>query len=112
MSSRRNGWSGMGPGRSTARVMFVAGCALGVLLWVNAAPCGLLADAPPQQSPEAQQAPGQTGPASEPGTREEAERSGKPERRQRIRDQGAEDELQARSRRLLAMEIRRAGASA
>ena len=47
-------------------------------------------------------APGHSHPSNQPDSLEESERSGKPERRQRIRDAGPEDELQARSRKLLA----------
>jgi hypothetical protein len=47
-------------------------------------------------------APGHSHPSNQPDSLEEPERSGKPERRQRIRDAGPEDELQARSRKLLA----------
>jgi hypothetical protein len=47
-------------------------------------------------------APGHSHPSNQPDAREESERSGKPQRRQRIRDAGPEDELQARSRKLLA----------
>ena len=47
-------------------------------------------------------APGHSHPSNQPDAREESERSGKPQRRQRIRDDGPEDELQARSRKLLA----------
>jgi hypothetical protein len=71
-----------------------------------------VADAAAPDASEAQQAPAQPSPPSQPKSLDESGRSGKPERRQRIRDEGSEDELQSRSRLLLALVDRSAGGPA
>jgi hypothetical protein len=87
--------------------------ALVVALGVHAAATRhFVADAAAQESSEVQQAPAESGPPSQPKSLDESERSGKPERRQRIRDEGSEDELQSRSRLLLALVDRAAGGPA
>jgi len=72
----------------------------------------IVADAAAQESSEAQQTPARPSPPSEPKSLDESERSGKPQQRQRIRDEGSEDELQSRSRLLLALVDRAAGGPA
>jgi len=86
-----------------AAVMLGACAALAVALAAGAAPNGpWVADAPAQDPSQVQQVPVQPSTPSEPKSLDESERSGKPERRRRIRNEGAEDELQAHSRPLLA----------
>jgi hypothetical protein len=86
-------------------------CTLVTLIGANAAPTWRAPAAAPDrfvtdptvdEQSEPSVAPGHSHPSNQPDSLEEPERSGKPERRQRIRDAGPEDELQARSRKLLA----------
>jgi hypothetical protein len=113
MQSRFDGRPGNGSRRAAAAIVLGACGSLAVALVAGAAPNWLrVADAPAQDSSEAQQVPAQPSTPSQPKSLEESERSGKPERRQRIRDEGPEDELQSRSRLLLAFVDRRAGTPA
>ena len=67
-----------------------------------AAPDRFVADSTVDEHSEPRVAPGHSNPSNQPDSLDEAERSGQPQRRQRIRDAGPEDELQARSRTRLA----------
>lgn len=113
MHSRLVGRSG-GGSRRVAAMAAVGAC--GVLIIAlgadAAANRSFIADAPAHDSPEAQQAPANSSSPGQPESVKESDRSGKPQRRQRIRDEGAEDELQSRSRLLLASLGRGAGAPA
>lgn len=110
LDARRGRGSRQGAG--AAAVLGACGV-LVVALGTDAAATRLfVADAPAQESSEVQQAPAESGPPSQPKSLEESDRSGKPERRQRIRDEGPEDELQSRSRLLLALVDRAAGGPA
>lgn len=93
------------------RGVWLVSCTLVTLIGANAvsawrapavAPDRFVADPTVDEQSEPSAAPGHSHPSNQPDAREESERSGKPQRRQRIRDAGPEDELQARSRKLLA----------
>jgi hypothetical protein len=93
------------------RSVWLVSCTLVALMGADAAPSWRVPVAAPdrfvtdptvdeQSGPSA--TPGHSHPLNQPESPAEAERSGKPERRQPIRDAGPEDQLQARSRKLLA----------
>jgi hypothetical protein len=93
------------------RGVWLVSCTLVTLIGANAAstwrapaaaPDRFVTDPTVDEHSEPSVAPGHSHPSNQPDSLEEPERSGKPERRQRIRDAGPEDELQARSRKLLA----------
>ena len=93
------------------RGVWLVSCTLVTLIGANAAstcrdpavaPDRFATDPTVDEQSEPGVAPGHSHPSNQPDARDESERSGKPERRQRIRDAGPEDELQARSRKLLA----------
>ena len=93
------------------RGVWLVSCTLVTLIGANAASPGRAPAAAPDrfvtdptvdEHSEPSVAPGHSHPSNQPDSLEEPARSGKPERRQRIRDAGPEDELQARSRKLLA----------
>ena len=93
------------------RGVWLVSCTLVTLIGANAAstwrdpavaPDRFATDPTVDEQSEPGVAPGHSHPSNQPDAREESERSGKPQRRQRIRDDGPEDELQARSRKLLA----------
>ena len=93
------------------RGVWLVSCTLVTLIGANAASTGrdpavapdrFATDPTVDEQSEPGVAPGHSHPSNQPDAREESERSGKPQRRQRIRDDGPEDELQARSRKLLA----------
>jgi hypothetical protein len=102
MHSRIDGRPGEGSRRATAAVLLGACGVFLVAFSAAAEPNWILADALATDSSEALELPARPSPPNQPKSLEESERSGKPERRQRIRDGGPEDELQARSRKLLA----------
>lgn len=93
------------------RGVWLVSCTLVTLIGANAVstwrvpaavPDRFVSDPTVDEHSEPRVAPGRSHPSNQPDSLEESERSGQPERRQRIRDAGAEDELQARSRKLLA----------
>lgn len=93
------------------RGVWLVSCTLVTLIGANAAstwrdpavaPDRFATDPTVDEQSEPGVAPGHSHPSNQPDAREESERSGKPQRRQRIRDDGPEDELQARTRKLLA----------
>ena len=93
------------------RGVWLVSCTLVTLIGANAvsawrapavAPDRFVADPTVDEQSEPSVAPGHSHPSNQPDAREESERSGKPQRRQPIRDAGPEDDLQARSRKLLA----------
>ena len=93
------------------RGVWLVSCTLVTLIGANAAstwrdpavaPDRFATDPTVDEQSEPGVAPGHSHPSNQPDAREESERSGKPQRRQRIRDDGPEDELQVRSRKLLA----------
>ena len=93
------------------RGVWLVSCTLVTLIGANAAstwrvpavaPDQFATDPTVDEQSEPGVAPGHSHPSNQPDAREESERSGKPQRRQRIRDDGPEDELQGRSRKLLA----------
>ena len=93
------------------RGVWLVSCTLVTLIGANAASPGRAPAAAPDrfvtdptvdEHSEPSVAPGHSHPSNQPDSLEEPERSGKPDRRHRIRDAGPEDELQVRSRKLLA----------
>lgn len=93
------------------RGVWLVSCTLVTLIGANAAstwrdpavaPDRFATDPTVDEQSEPGVAPGHSHPSNQPDALEKSERSGKPERRQRIRDAGPEDELQVRSRKLLA----------
>ena len=93
------------------RGVWLVSCTLVTLIGANVvsawrapavAPDRFATDPTVDEQSEPSVAPGHSHPSNQPDALEKSERRGKPERRQRIRDAGPEDELQARSRELLA----------
>jgi hypothetical protein len=93
------------------RGVWLVSCTLVTLIGANVvsawrapatAPDRFATDPTVDEQSEPSVAPGHSHPSNQPDALEKSERGGKPEQRQRIRDAGPEDELQARSRKLLA----------
>jgi len=93
------------------RGVWLVSCTLVTLIGANVvsawrapavAPDRFATDPTVDEQSEPSVAPGHSHPSNQPDALEKSERGGKPEQRQRIRDAGPEDELLARSRKLLA----------
>lgn len=93
------------------RSVWLVSCTLVTLMGADAAlswhvpvsaPDRFASDPTVDEHSEPRVVPGHSNPSNQPDSLDEPQRNGKPERRQRIRDGGSDDELQMRSRKLLA----------